>query len=182
MKKNVWAILLGVLLCILPASVANAKTSSKAPASINRGYTNLYKEGSDTVEVFNSSGRAFTITNADINLMAKVVCKESNGEPYEGKVAVASVILNRLKSNEFPKSIDGVVNQKYAFSCVIDGRIDASPDKACYDAVYDALKGNDPTSSALFFYNPKISSSTWMNNIKKYNIKSIGNHVFFIAY
>ncbi|SMC29247.1 N-acetylmuramoyl-L-alanine amidase [Clostridium acidisoli DSM 12555] len=190
MKKFIWAVLCISFLGMLPPSISNAQVLSKnvtynnggSPPYVNRGSTNLYKQNSDTVEVFNHDGRAFTITNQDIDLMAKVVYKESNAEPYEGKVAVASVILNRLKNNQFPKSIDGVVKQRYAFSCVVDGRIDAAPNKSCYDAVYDALNGKDPTSSALFFYNPKTSSSTWMDTIKKYNVKPIGNHVFFVAY
>jgi N-acetylmuramoyl-L-alanine amidase len=189
MKKSIWAVLCILFLGMLPPSVSNAQvlnnnTSNTIRSSppINRGSTNLYKGKSDSVEVFNNAGRAFTITNQDIDLMAKVVYKESNAEPYEGKVAVASVILNRLKNNEFPKSIDGVIMQKYAFSCVVDGRIDASPNKSCYDAVYDALNGKDPTSNALYFYNPQLSSSSWMNTIKKHNVKPIGKHVFFIAY
>ncbi|WP_026883237.1 cell wall hydrolase [Clostridium akagii] len=189
MKKSIWAILCILFLGFLPPSVSSAQVltsedakSNNPPPSINRGSTNLYHEKTDTVEVFNTEGRAFAITSDDINLMAKVVYKESNAEPYEGKVAVASVILNRLKNNEFPKSIDGVIKQKYAFSCVIDGQIDAEPNKTCYDAVYAALGGNDPTANALYFYNPKLSKSTWMDAIKKYNVKPIGNHVFFIAH
>ncbi|MDD3224082.1 MAG: cell wall hydrolase [Clostridium sp.] len=187
MKKFIWAIL---CLCFVffelspkitvNAVAINCNTLASSPRVENKP-VKLYKEKSDTVAVFNSNGTPLNVTSNDVDLMAKVVYKESNAEPYEGKIAVASVILNRLKNREFPKSVDGVVKQRYAFSCVIDGKIDAAPNKSCYDAVYDALNGKDPTSNALYFYNPKLSSSGWMNTVKKYNVKFIGNHVFFIA-
>lgn len=181
----IWAVLCFMLFQLswqttVNASVINSNALDSAPRVENEP-VKLYKETSDTVAVFNSNGTALNVTTNDVDLMAKVVYKESNAEPYEGKVAVASVILNRLKNREFPKSVDGVVKQKYAFSCVVDGRIDAQPNKSCYDAVYDALSGKDPTSNALYFYNPKIASSGWMNAVKKYNVRFIGNHVFFIA-
>lgn len=113
--------------------------------------------------------------------MAQIVHAESKGEPFEGKVAVASVILNRLGYPEFPKSVKGVIMQKNAFSCVRNGTINAVPDENSYRAVLEALKGNDPTEKAVFFYNPKIATSKWMKNVSKKSIIRIGNHVFFKA-
>lgn len=113
--------------------------------------------------------------------MAKVVYAESNSEPFEGQVAVASVILNRLKYPEFPKTVQGVIKQKGAFSCVQNGAINVTPNKNSYTAVSQALKGVDPTGKSTFFYNPKIATSQWMKNINKRNIKYIGNHVFFMV-
>ncbi|WP_125153973.1 cell wall hydrolase [Clostridium rectalis] len=142
--------------------------------------SDLFNSDPKTVQVLSHSNGKVYITDKDVNLMAKVVYAESCGEPYEGKVAVASVILNRVKDPSFPKSIEGVVKQRNAFSCVINGEIKANPDDACYKAVVDALNGKDPTNKSVFFYNPKIATSKWMKNIDKKNIKSIGNHVFFI--
>ncbi len=139
----------------------------------------LYREEKETVQVFTSNSRTLYITNQDIDLMSKVVYRESRGEPFEGKVAVASVILNRAVNPKFPSTIEGVIKQKNAFSCVVNGEIHASPDKSCYDAVYEALKGIDPTKDSLFFYNPRISTSSWMKNVPKEDIVTIGNHVFF---
>lgn len=141
----------------------------------------LYKEESQVVTVFNGKGENFYITKDDVHLMAQIVYAESCAEPYEGKVAVASVILNRLKDSRFPNNIEGVIKQKAAFSCVRNGRISVTPDDKSYRAVMDALKGKDPTDSAVFFYNPKIATSSWMKNIDKQNSKRIGNHVFFIV-
>jgi N-acetylmuramoyl-L-alanine amidase len=142
---------------------------------------NLYREEASAVQVFSLSDREVYITDADIYLMAQIVYAESRSEPYNGKVAVASVILNRLKSPGFPKTIEQVIKQKAAFSCIKNGEINVVPDKMSYQAVLDALKGEDPTNNAVFFYNPKIATSTWMKQVSKKNVKPIGNHVFFVV-
>lgn len=137
--------------------------------------------------MFSGSNDSFYVTDEDIYLMSQVVYAESCGEPASGKLAVASVILNRARALGFPKSISGVINQKNAFSCVKNGKVihkgksNFIPDSASYVAVLDALKGKDPTDKAVFFYNPEISTSQWMKDIKKENIKTIGNHVFFVV-
>lgn len=148
---------------------------------ISQDSVKLYQEINETVQVFScaSSSRKVYVSNNDIELMSRVVFKESRGEPYEGKVAVASVILNRALNPQFPSTIEEVISQKNAFSCVKDGKIIATPDESCYKAVRDALQGIDPTGEALFFYNPKISTSSWMINTPKENQITIGNHVFF---
>lgn len=140
---------------------------------------NLYQEKQESVQVFSSGSKNLYITTKEIELMSQIVYKESRGEPYEGKVAVASVILNRAVNPRFPSSIEGVIKEKNAFSCVINGKIDAKPDDSCYKAVQDAISGKDPTNKAIYFYNPKTATSTWMKNVSKDNSKSIGNHVFF---
>lgn len=172
MKKfNLWAILLlTFILSIVPNCIVNAKEENNK---------NLYNEKLKTVQVFNSSGKSFYVTNNDIKLMAKVVYAESCGEPYKGKVAVASVILNRMKNPSFPNSIEEVVKQKYAFSCVKNGEINCPSNKDCYKAVFEALDGKDPTFNSLFFYNPNTATSTWVKKIKKQSINQIGRHVFF---
>nr|WP_242840687.1 cell wall hydrolase [Clostridium hydrogeniformans] len=141
----------------------------------------LYKEDEEVVQVFNSGNNTVLLTKSDIYLMSQIVYEESKGEPYEGKVAVASVILNRVTHPSFPKSVENVVKQKNAFSCVINGNITAKPDDSSTKAVMDAILGTDPTNNAVFFYNPKIATSKWMKDVPKTNIKSIGNHVFFDA-
>ncbi len=60
---------------------------------------------------------------ADAYLLGKLVYAEARGEPYQGKVAVAAVVLNRVKSAQFPNSISGVIYQPGAFSVIADGQI-----------------------------------------------------------
>lgn len=141
--------------------------------------SDLFREHNIVVEVINCSENNISITDKDVYLIAQVVYSESKSEPYKGKVAVASVILNRLKSPGFPKNVEGVIKQKNAFSCVKDGCINSIPDEDSYRAVLDALRGNDPTDRAVFFYNPRIATNEWMININKKNILKIGQHVFF---
>ncbi len=113
---------------------------------------------------------------ADTYLLAKLVYAEARGEPYQGKVAVAAVVLNRVKSAEFPNSISGVIYQPGAFSVVSDGQISLSPDAEALRAAKDALAGADPTGGCLFYYNPKKTSNSYM--LSKPVALSIGNHNF----
>ncbi|MCM8710729.1 cell wall hydrolase [Clostridium sp. SYSU_GA19001] len=170
MKKYFSILLLTTIILSIPWSTVKAANDTDC---------DLYNEQISAVQVFNVSDKTIYITDDDVYLMAQIVYAESRSEPYDGKVAVASVILNRLKSPDFPKTIEGIIKQKNAFSCLKNGEIHVVPDKASYAAVLDALKGKDPTNKAVFFYNPKISTSTWMKKVNKTNIKSIGNHVFF---
>lgn len=149
----------------------------------NTEYTSLASENSNEkeqiLEVFNHDTAQLYITGEDIDLMAKLVSAESIGEPYTGKVAVASVVLNRTISPNFPNTIKEVIFQKNAFSCVRNGEINAIATQECYDAVYDAIKGTDPTNDALFFYNPTIATCNWMKQTQKINQTTIGHHTFF---
>jgi N-acetylmuramoyl-L-alanine amidase len=144
---------------------------------LNVTLINIPKE--KVVEVFNHNDSLIYLTKEDLDLMAKIVYAESKGEPYEGKVAVASVILNRVLTPGFPNSVKEVIFQPNAFSCVIDGEINVLPTEECYNAVYDAIEGNDPTNEALFFYNPDIATCAWMQEVEKADSKLIGQHVFF---
>ncbi|WBW98050.1 cell wall hydrolase [Oceanirhabdus sp. W0125-5] len=141
----------------------------------------LYKENMNPIAVFNNTYKHISITSADVDFMARVVYGESAAEPYAGKVAVASVIINRVLDDKFPSTVSGVIKQKGAFSCVKNGIINAKPNEDCYNAVYDALMGADPTNDSLFFYNPQIATCQWMKSVKKDNLIRIGNHVFFVS-
>ena len=115
--------------------------------------------------------------------MSQVVYAESKGEPFEGKVAVASVIINRVLSPRFPNTIQEVIFQPYAFSCIINGEITVEPSQECFEAVYEAIRGTDPTGDALFFYNPETATCSWMQNVEKCDTTAIGKHLFFsLAY
>lgn len=149
----------------------------KAVASEKDNITNANID--EVVEVFNHGQQSLYVTREDIDLMAKLIYAESRGEPFEGKVAVASVVLNRVLNSHFPNSIRGVIFQPNAFSCVRNNQIIANPDQNCYNAVYEALRGNDPTNEALYFYNPSTATCTWMKKTEKVDPKVIGHHLFF---
>ena len=117
-------------------------------------------------------------TEEDLKLMANAVFGEARGEPYEGQVAVAAVILNRLDSPDFPNTISGIIFQPRAFTAVADGQIWLEPNEQAKEAVLDAMNGWDPSENALYYFNPKTATSEWIWSRKK--IKEIGEHIFCI--
>ncbi|NME83526.1 cell wall hydrolase [Clostridium sp. SM-530-WT-3G] len=167
--------------CKANKSIKNIKYINNTEYSIKNtsNITQNNEETNQVVEVFNHNSKQLYITGEDIDLMAKLVAAESIGEPYEGKVAVASVVLNRTVSSSFPNTIKEVIFQKNAFSCVKNGKIKSVANQDCYNAVYDAIKGYDPSNDALFFYNPATATCNWMKTTKKVNEKTIGHHTFF---
>lgn len=176
-----------LVVTIIPCNVAYAYKMNESKELDGSLYTatskddssSLYDEQQEVVQVFNNEAGKIYLTNKDIYLMSQIVYAESKGEPYDGKVAVASVILNRTLNPGFPKTVEEVITQNNAFSCVVDGKISVDPDEDCKKAVLDAIKGIDPTDRAIFFYNPKTATSKWMKNVEKVSMKTIGNHVFF---
>lgn len=112
----------------------------------------------------------------DIKLMSNAVYGESRGEPYEGQVAVAAVILNRVESSSFPNTVSGVIFQPGAFTAVADGQIWLTPNKTAENAVMDAINGWDPTGNALYYFNPATATSKWIWS--RPQIKQIGKHIF----
>ncbi|WP_422392739.1 spore cortex-lytic enzyme [Mesobacillus harenae] len=112
----------------------------------------------------------------DIQLMANAVYGEARGEPYEGQVAVAAVIINRVESGTFPNTVSGVIFEPLAFTAVADGQIWLTPNERAKEAVIDALNGWDPTGEALYYFNPATATSKWIWS--RPQIKRIGKHVF----
>lgn len=162
-----------------PVSQNNYIEKNALASNINPQEAYENNGDNNIVAVFKSSDSTISLTKDDIYLMSQVVYAESKGEPFDGKIAVASVILNRTTDSQFPNTIQEVITQKNAFSCVRDGKIDVVPDDDSYNAVLKAIEGYDPTDEALYFYNPKIATCSWMKGVEKTGEKSIGQHVFF---
>ncbi|WP_227936815.1 cell wall hydrolase [Alkalihalobacillus deserti] len=121
-----------------------------------------------------------SVSAAEKNLLARLVLAEAEGEPYAGKVAVATVVLNRVAHRDFPNTVSGVINEVasgyYAFSPVKDGRINRAADSESIRAVEEALAFRGQGSGSLFFYNPRIATNHW--NASRTETIRIGNHVF----
>ncbi|MRH43420.1 LysM peptidoglycan-binding domain-containing protein [Aquibacillus halophilus] len=122
-----------------------------------------------------------SITNAEKELMARLVHAEAKGEPYAGKVAVATVILNRVDSSLFPNSVNGVIYERsaggyYAFSPVQNGAINYTANAEAKRAVNEALAFRGQGAGSIYFYNPKTATSTWITSRKM--TVTIGNHRF----
>jgi len=105
-----------------------------------------------------------------------VVCGEARGEPYEGKVAVAAVILNRTLDNRFPDSVAGVVYQTHAFESVSNGEIYKETTEECFKAARAALAGWDPSNGSLYFFAPAKTSNAFIWSREQ--VRTIGKHIF----
>ena len=116
--------------------------------------------------------------SSDIQLLARAINGEARGESYEGQVAVGAVILNRVKSPQFPNTISGVIYQPWAFTAVNDGQIKLEPNQTAYKAAQDAMNGWDPSYGCLYYYNPKTATSKWIWSRK--TVVTIGKHVFAV--
>jgi N-acetylmuramoyl-L-alanine amidase len=113
----------------------------------------------------------------DWKLLAHLVYAEARGEPFWGQVAVAAVALNRLEHPDFPNTIYEIIFQPRQFEVVANGSIYQTPNNLAYQAVREALEGQDPTDGSLFFWNPqKVGPRSWVwtRTVKL----QIGNHVF----
>ena len=114
--------------------------------------------------------------SADEQLLARCIHGEARGEPYVGKVAIAAVVLNRVRDSRFPNTISGVIYQPLAFTAVADGQINLAPNKDAFKAAKDALNGWDPTYGTLYYWNPVTATSKWIWS-RKITLR-IGKHVF----
>lgn len=123
-----------------------------------------------------SSSNHLGYTENDLKFMANAVYGEARGEPYEGKVAVAAVILNRVKSPLFGKTPYDVIFQPGAFTAVDDGQIWLTPDKEAKRAVQDAINGSDPSGGCIYYFNPDTATSEWIWT--RPQVKTIGHHIF----
>lgn len=112
----------------------------------------------------------------EIALLSRLVHAEAQGEPYEGQVAVAAVVLNRVDHPLFPDTIAGVIYEPHAFTVVANGALYQKPDDRAQAAARDAVDGWDPSNGALYFYNPALARSPWL--VSRPKIKTIGKHVF----
>lgn len=127
----------------------------------------------------NSSSQAVNgFSSSEVYLLAKTIYAEGRGEPYTGQVAIGAVVLNRVRSSQFPNTISGVVYQKHAFTAVTDGQINLTPNDTAMKAAKDAINGWDPTGGALYYYNPAVATSSWI--FDRQTVTVIGKHVFAI--
>ena len=115
---------------------------------------------------------------ADVQLLARAVNGEARGEIYEGQVAVAAVILNRVEHPSFPNTISGVIYQPGAFTAVSDGQINEpiAENSTVYKACQDAMNGWDPTYGAIYYFNPDTATNKWIWS--RPLIIQIGKHRF----
>lgn len=133
----------------------------------------LIDERSKEVEIEKSS-----VNQKDLQLMAQLIESESGNQPFEGKLAVGTVIMNRIQSDEFPDTIRDVIFQKGQFQVVGNGKIYNEPSEDSLEAAKEIMNGKRVfNTDVLYFYNPKITSmSNWIRKLKV--TKVIKDHAF----
>lgn len=111
-------------------------------------------------------------------LLACLVQAEAGGEIYEGKLAVANVVLNRVQSPSFANSITDVIYQSGQFSVVNNGSLASimsqGPAQECVQAAQDALAGNNNVPGYLYFRSKHCSGY-----VETPNCQHIGNQIFY---
>lgn len=115
---------------------------------------------------------SYTPLEGEAYLLAAIIQCEAESEPYEGKIAVGNVVLNRVKSSRFPNTITGVIYAPKQFSPVASGRLayrlEAGVNDECIRAATEVLNGKHITDALFFRRNNGSISGT-----------VIGNHVFY---
>lgn len=152
----------------------------------NLSTTTIYPGQSLNLPLGNSVPASATLNTStgiysqnDVDLLARLINAEAQGESYTAKVAVGAVVLNRLEDPRFPKSISSVIYEKYGsyyqFTPVLNGWINKPAPQESISAAIDALKGVDPTKGAVYYFDTTVTN-TWLLS-KPVAIK-LGNLIF----
>lgn len=115
-------------------------------------------------------------SKSEKDLLSRLVEAEAKGESYAGKVAVATVVLNRVESDLFPNSLYGVIHDGIQFSPVLNGTINQPASAESKQAVDEALAYQGYGRESLFFYNPDKAQSSYLSSKEVTTV--IGDHVF----
>lgn len=139
-------------------------------------YEDVLKEREPETTATVTSGESMSYGASDLDMLAAIIYCEAGNQPYEGKVAVGNVVLNRVRSSRFPGSISEVLNAAGQFSPVISGKFNrilnsGRVPESCYQAAQDAFDGISFVGDCLFFKNPKIAGA--------HAGIMIGDHVFW---
>jgi N-acetylmuramoyl-L-alanine amidase len=117
----------------------------------------------------------------DVYWLARIISAEARGESFTGKMAVGNVVLNRMRSAQFPNTIKDVIfDTKYGvqFSPTANGTIYNEPTAESIIAAKVCIEGYSLSSEILYFFNPKYSTATWIKNNRPYAF-TIQNHEFY---
>lgn len=116
-----------------------------------------------------------SFAEGDRYLLANLIYCEAGGEPYNGQVAVGSVVMNRVLSSVYPNTVTGVIYQSGQFSPVASGRLalalaEGRATSSCYQAADEVMRGTTNVGNCVYFRTP-IDGVT-----PKY---TIGGHIFY---
>lgn len=136
------------------------KPDSAQTASVNKL---LSAKTTDPVTADASS--VIPYSASDLDLLARLIHAEAEGQPYDAMVAVGAVVVNRVQSPDWPSTISGVINQVsagyYQFTPVKNGYIKNAATDTAIKAAKDALHGKDPSKGAMFYFDDS-STNQWL--------------------
>lgn len=146
---------------------------------------NIYISGTiddETKKLLTTSDNTTIYNEEDLYWLSRIVYAESRGESYEGKLAVANCVLNRVKSSIYPNTVYGVIfdrNYGVQYQPVANGTIYNTPDEDSIKAAKEALGGKNIIGECLFFFNPVTAQNFWISENREY-YTTIGNHAFYL--
>ena len=120
---------------------------------------------------------SYSASGSELEWLAATIQAEAGGESYTGKLAVGSVIMNRVKSSAFPNDIKSVITQRMQFASYRSGKVELiianGPNSTCISAAQEVL-GGARVGDYLFFMTKYYAD---YYGIADYTM--IGNHAFF---
>ncbi len=149
-----------------------------AKVTIRSGYYDAFITSGDPTKVKWASEY---YDSTDLYWLSRIISAEAKGEPFSGQIAVGNVVLNRVRSSQFPNTVKGVIfDTKYGtqFSPVASGTIYQTPTASAVRAAKICLEGYSLSTKMIYFYNPSIATSSWIGRTRPY-IMTIGNHKFY---
>ncbi len=149
-----------------------------ADVTIRSGYYDAFIQSGDPSSVLWADDY---YNETDLYWLSRIISAEARGEPFAGQIAVGNVVLNRVRNKQFPNTVKGVIfDRKYGiqFSPVASGTIYNTPSASAVRAAKICLEGYSLSTRMLYFYNPRIATSSWIGQSRPY-IMTIGNHKFY---
>ena len=172
--------------CITFLTIGFAQPKARA---INEAYTPpvtkcIYVTDTETitvrvkcVESFPESKVEPNYTQEDLDELARIVYWEAWGESEEGQIAVAQVVLNRVRSDDFPDTIREVIAQKGQFAPFSSPDYDTvSIPQECFDSAKKALEGQDVVGDSTYWFRSDQCPDTWFG---AQLVMTIGGHHFY---
>lgn len=137
--------------------------------------------------------QAFKLPQNQFDCLVTTLYHEARGEPPAGVLAVAKVVLNRMESPRYPKSVCGVVKQQlvkgiWQFSFWKEKKLLSKPvdkeswqqmQKIAQQAVNLHYAGFDIVDNAMYYYNPDVANPSWAKSKKLQFVRKIGKHKFY---
>lgn len=120
-------------------------------------------------------------TYEDVYWLSHIIYAEAMGEPFEGKVGVGNVVINRLRSELYPSTVFDVIHDKehtIQFDPAATGGLSLDPDEESIAAAYLALDGYSTVGNSMYFVNPEKGDPTWMIENKDF-VMTIAHHDFY---